>query len=247
MCNCNKGRRGTAGTDGDSAYTFINGAGTDLGGSVFQVPTIESTPYSNAGFTIGQIVYVQGAGYYEVDDIDFGVSMDLFNLAYAGNNTSVLLDSDVKKVVPGGIIGATGATGATGPQGPLGPASNLATLYRVTGQTLTTDTTITTVPAITNTLGIGSTITWSGILNIVGTANVLVTVESYNNGVLENQFTSKSSLTTSSGTGYLAIPFQGKTLLASGQSLTFMVKLSSYVGTFTLSSTDSLLITGTLA
>jgi hypothetical protein len=104
------GTNGTNGVNGVNAYTTINDVVTSPMVNIYTVPTADSSWMS-----IGQMVYVQGAGYYEVYDRTVSTKVSLEDKLYAGNNPAGLIVGAT--ISPAGLQGSTGPTGATGADG----------------------------------------------------------------------------------------------------------------------------------
>lgn len=67
-----------------------------------------------------QVVYVQTAGYFEVQSLPDSTSAIIRNLGYSGNASAGTAIANGQGVSPGGLIGATGATGASSLSGASG-------------------------------------------------------------------------------------------------------------------------------
>jgi hypothetical protein len=126
---------GPAGVDGQNAYTVTTAA--------FTVPAIGSTvsiSVSALGQStglwaqVGQIIFIEGAGYYEVVSATATVIV-AENLGYTGNAAPTTVIALGAGVSPGGIAGVNG-TSVTGPAGQSG-TTQLVTLYSATAVTAT--------------------------------------------------------------------------------------------------------------
>ena len=105
------GSDGSDGSDGTNAYTTLT--------SGFTVPSVSSTVTvdvsDSSWMTIGQVVFVQTAGYYEVSAKPTATSATLENLGYDGNASPAASISTGQQVGPGGLAGSDGSlTGAAG-------------------------------------------------------------------------------------------------------------------------------------
>lgn len=111
------GSNGTNGADGVNAYTTLTAG--------FVMPAVSSTVVATVAVTswmvIGQVLYVQTAGYMKVTAIGGATSVTLENLGYSGNAAPTTAINSGNKVGPGGLIGATGAN----PSGALIDTNNL--------------------------------------------------------------------------------------------------------------------------
>ncbi len=131
----------TPGAPGKNAYTFLVES--------FTMPAISATvtvTVSNAGqfgnrwAVVGQVVFVEGAGYFTVTAIVGTNQLTLFNLGYPGNTNSPTTIGSGGYISPAGLIGPQGTAGGNGVNG-------TARLYEV----LTTQSspTISTPPGFT--------------------------------------------------------------------------------------------------
>ena len=104
------GADGAAGADGVNAYTTTSGT--------FVVPSVNSTVTpvavaSSSWASIGQVVFVSTAGYYEVTAKPSGTSLTLKNLYASPTNAAAGVTIATSQTVsPAGLKGDTGATGA---------------------------------------------------------------------------------------------------------------------------------------
>jgi hypothetical protein len=102
---------GTNGLDGINAYT------TTAAG--FTVPDPAVNPlvlllvFESRWASVGQVVYVSGAGYYQVSSIPSANQIWLSNLGYAGNTAPGTAVPTGQSISPGGIRGVAGTTGVT--------------------------------------------------------------------------------------------------------------------------------------
>jgi hypothetical protein len=104
------GAAGATGAAGVAAYTTLSAGATPLGGTVYQLDVVNSTWTS-----IGQMIYVQDAGYYTVTSKPSSTQIIVNNPAYAGNNTAALLTG--KTMSAGGLRGLEGTNGTDGTDG----------------------------------------------------------------------------------------------------------------------------------
>lgn len=119
------GDDGTDGTNGVDAFTTTS--------AQFTVPaanaTVAVTVASAEWMSFGQVVYIVGAGYYEVASTpaDPWTAVTLENLGYDGNAAPATVIASGAKVSPGGVAGADGSAAAGG----LLAANNLSDLANV--------------------------------------------------------------------------------------------------------------------
>lgn len=104
------GATGSTGAAGVGAYTTLTANATPLGGSVYQLDMANTSWIS-----VGQIIYVQSAGYYTVTSITSSTRLIVNNPDYTGNNTANLLNT--KTVSAGGLQGIAGTNGTNGVDG----------------------------------------------------------------------------------------------------------------------------------
>jgi microcystin-dependent protein len=85
------------------------------------------TMTSTAGLAAGVILYIAGAGYYQVQSVTSGTVISAENTGILGNaapGTNVPSGANILGVGPQGPAGATGAQGATGATGTTGAPGN---------------------------------------------------------------------------------------------------------------------------
>lgn len=104
----NNGTNGTNGATGVNAFTLTT--------STFVMPAVGGTvsvPVVESRWTeVGQVDYVQGAGYFSVNLVPNSTHISLKNLGYTGNAAPTTVIASGSKVMPGGIKGTDGAAGA---------------------------------------------------------------------------------------------------------------------------------------
>lgn len=110
------GLEGPQGATGPTGPTGATGAGGYSVTTAFfsQPAVLASTPVlvvNTAGFAVGQVLFVEGGGYYSVAGINSPTSVQLTNLGYTGNAS------------PGATVAAAAAVTAGGLEGPAGPVS----------------------------------------------------------------------------------------------------------------------------
>lgn len=114
-----QGPAGNNGADGRHAFTVTLESFTHPSvGSAISVKV-----YANPSIQVGQIVFVGGSGWYNVDAIsgDYTLVGTLLE-PISGASGLISAGRTVTVTGPRGLTGAGGATGATGPIGPQGPA-----------------------------------------------------------------------------------------------------------------------------
>lgn len=96
---------GSQGNNGSNAFTITS--------SNFTVPAINANVnvdvLNTSWLAIGQIIYIETAGYYKVVAVISGVTATINNLGYTGNAIAATIITTGKKTSPGGLQGATGA------------------------------------------------------------------------------------------------------------------------------------------
>lgn len=114
------GADGTNGTDGTNAFTELS--------AQFTVPDAGSPDTAevvNSDWaTVGQIVYLEGAGYFTVVSIADSTHIELDNTDYAGNAADGTVIAVASHLGPGGIKGVDGTNGT----GDMTGSNNLSEL-----------------------------------------------------------------------------------------------------------------------
>src|SRR4029077_10907171 len=104
---------GATGSGGAGKNAFTNLAVN------FTQPTVNATVSINVGTTawmaVGQVIFVQGGGYYSVSSITDLTDAVVANLGYAGNASpgATVTSGSTVAVTPGGLIGTSGADAFT--------------------------------------------------------------------------------------------------------------------------------------
>jgi len=148
--------QGLPGANGKNAYNFTTAS--------FTMPDAQpASPATNADVTItvrstgqftnqwaipGQIVYITGAGHFEVRSTTGNNQITVRNLGYTGNATVGVTIPSGATVSPAGLIGLTGAAGGNGTAG----VANIYSDATSTSTATLTVTTIKTAPVPANTL-----------------------------------------------------------------------------------------------
>lgn len=100
------GAPGTDGTDGSNAFTD-----TTAGFTMPAVSANVTVAVADTGWmSVGQVVFVENAGYFTVNSVLSAVSVSLTNLGYDGNAAPASLIASSQHVSPGGLVGPEGAT-----------------------------------------------------------------------------------------------------------------------------------------
>lgn len=109
VCQC------TDGIDGKNIWTLTTANYTqpNIGANV-QISTDSTLQFSNQGFGVGQKIFIEDGGYYDVVSIDSLTQMTIQNLGYTGNAIPTLVIGSGAKVSPGGVKGVDGSAGADG-------------------------------------------------------------------------------------------------------------------------------------
>lgn len=98
-----RGPDGEVGSQGENAHTITTGT--------FTVPAVSSTVnvsvINTSWMAVGQVLFIETAGYYIVSAIVSTAIVTLQNTGYTGNASPATLIAVSKKVSPGGIAGAS--------------------------------------------------------------------------------------------------------------------------------------------
>lgn len=107
-CNCNQ--TPCSCVDGLNSFTTTAADFTQpsVSGNV-SVSVTNIGQLNNQWMAVGQVVYIENGGYYQVSSITNLTTVVLTNLGYAGNASVGSNVSSGGKVSPGGLIGVTGA------------------------------------------------------------------------------------------------------------------------------------------
>ena len=109
------GARGASGFSGNSGYSGGSAAAFSITSSSFVMPssggnvTINVT--DSTWISIGQVVYIETAGYFLVLSTPTTTSVQIQNLGYSGNAVGTI--ANTQQLSPGGLQGASGATGSS--------------------------------------------------------------------------------------------------------------------------------------
>jgi hypothetical protein len=93
------GSAGATGATGVSAFTTLNGS-TSLGSNLYSINVVNSD-----WMAVGQILYIESSGYYQVTVITSSINITVLDLLYTGN---------VPTFTPGSKISSGGVTGKNG-------------------------------------------------------------------------------------------------------------------------------------
>lgn len=219
------GPQGPIGNNGINAFTTLTGSSTSLGSNQYTVNMINVS-----WLAIGEVIYIQGAGYYQVISFDPSANIaTILNLLYPGNTTSFTANS---KVSPGGLIGATGstgatgATGATGPQGPQGTGATDLQNYKSTSTAITAPTDFLVNPVLT---GTGGYIVASVVVYLKSTTELTATVTPILDiTVISSERMVITGPTNIGGVSNFAIPMVFKIPYTPGNAFNIHVVLDNY-------------------
>jgi hypothetical protein len=113
---------GINGVDGINAFNFTTASFTMPAVNSNVTVNVKATnPFKNSWFAVGQVVFIETAGYFQVVSIAGSNQVTLENLGYSDANftpaaPATTIASNVK-VSPAGLKGSTGSTGGTGTNG----------------------------------------------------------------------------------------------------------------------------------
>lgn len=141
--------QGPAGSPGINAFTTTVANFTQPAvSSNVSVSVLNLNQFSGSWASVGQIVFVESGGYYQVVSVA-AITLVLKNLGYAGNVSPTTIVSSGAKVSPAGIVGATGAAGANGSDGSDGVDGTTLVFQNTAGENQSVTTNYTTM-ACTN-------------------------------------------------------------------------------------------------
>jgi hypothetical protein len=131
--------QGLPGANGKNAYNFTTASFTMPAVSADATITVRTTgQFTNQWAIPGQIVYITGAGHFEVQSLVGNNQIVVRNLGYTGNNAPAVTIPSGATVSPAGLIGLTGAAGGNGING-------AANVYSDTTNTAITSTALSTI------------------------------------------------------------------------------------------------------
>ncbi len=113
------GTNGVGGADGINAFTNLTAGFVQPAANVTVVVEVDDSTWA----TVGQIVFVQFGGYYEVTALTNSTHMTLENLNYTGNLVPTTAIPNGSSVSPGGLAGPTGPAGAASTLDDLSPTT----------------------------------------------------------------------------------------------------------------------------
>lgn len=229
------GSQGIQGIQGYNAFGTMAGPAISLGANQYSLPLLTTNGQWGA---VGQIVYVESAGYYRVITVNLGVNLIVLDLLYPSNVPANMTGSaGGLKVTPGGLkgdvgsTGSTGATGATGPTGPQGPV-NVLTQARVSGTSIPSTTDLLVFASATATRNL----VYYGQIFFESDDAIEITVIPRINGVNNTpsalKFTGAPAIT---GKSYVTIPLSDLQAFVIGDSFEFRVTLNDYTKNTTAS------------
>jgi hypothetical protein len=107
-----------AGLPGKNAYTFLTASFTMPAAAASVTVTVSNAgQFGNRWAVVGQIVFIQGAGFFEVAAIVGTNQLTVTNLGYVGNAAPTSTIGSGGYISPAGPIGATGVAGSNGVNG----------------------------------------------------------------------------------------------------------------------------------
>lgn len=122
--------QGLPGANGKNAYNFTTASFTMPAVSADATITVRTTgQFTNQWAIRGQIVYITGAGHFEVQSLVGNNQIVVRNLGYTGNNAPAVTIPSGATVSPAGLIGLTGAAGGNGTAGIANIYSNANTTF----------------------------------------------------------------------------------------------------------------------
>lgn len=199
------GTTGAAGSQGVSAFTELTANAV-----VSSTPNQYDLTVANSSFlSIGQMVYIEAAGYYSIVANDNAGNITIEDPLYTGNSTAALLDTATLSCA--GPIGETGATGASG-------VSFIIGAYTLTVAGIPSTKTI-----FTNSTGNPVTLLYTGSFTISATDTAHVTIIDNSTVPLTFKGTIPPSIT---GHCYVTIPVVGTISLLNGDSFTLATSIS---------------------
>lgn len=110
--------QGLPGANGKNAYTFTTASFTmPAVSSSVTINVQNSGQFTNQWAVPGQIIYIDGAGYFQVVNKTGTNQITVTNLGYPGNTAPSTTIATNSGVSPAGLQGPTGASGANGANG----------------------------------------------------------------------------------------------------------------------------------
>lgn len=117
-----QGNPGNAGNNGTPNYANLVSNGTSLGSNLYQLAL-----NTNTARVVGETIYVESAGHYQVTTLLDSNNIVVLNLLYPANDTSHLVTN--AKLTGAGVRGATGAAGSNGSDGTDGTDGTSGFIY----------------------------------------------------------------------------------------------------------------------
>jgi len=107
-----------AGLPGKNAYTFLTESFTMPAAAASDTITVSNAgQFGNRWAVVGQIIFIQGAGFFQVAAIVGTNQLTVTNLDYVGNAAPTSTIGSGGYISPAGPIGATGTSGGNGVNG----------------------------------------------------------------------------------------------------------------------------------
>jgi hypothetical protein len=108
------GARGASGYSGYSGYSGESAASFSTTTASFVMPSSGSDVLvsvdDSSWISVGQVVYIETAGYFEVLDTPSSTTVEVENLGYSGNASGATVIATTQQVSPGGLQGASGGS-----------------------------------------------------------------------------------------------------------------------------------------
>jgi hypothetical protein len=139
---------GLNGVDGINAFNFTTASFTMPAVNSNVTVNVKATnPFKNSWFAVGQVVFIETAGYFQVVSITGSNQVTLKNLGYSDANftpaaPATTIASNVK-VSPAGLQGAAGSSGGAGANGTTRVAYSLDDILSGSGGVVSSKTFIT--------------------------------------------------------------------------------------------------------
>lgn len=108
----------TPGAPGKNAYTFLTASFTmPTAGNFVTVTVSNAGQFGNRWAVVGQIVFVENAGHFQVEEVIGTNQLKITNIDYAGNATGGSTIASGGYVSPAGLRGIQGIAGTNGTAG----------------------------------------------------------------------------------------------------------------------------------
>lgn len=187
----------TPGAPGKNAYTFLTASFTmPTAGNFVTVTVSNAGQFGNRWAVVGQIVFVENAGHFQVEEVIGTNQLQITNIDYAGNATGG------STIASGGYISPAGLRGLQGPAGTNGTAGTTRLYELLTSQS-------------SPTVSVSPTLTWAILAGYNIPANTLV-----NNGdsLLIKALYKQTAAITFANLPFRRLTFQSSTITQLGGS-----------------------------